>query len=165
MISSTAAFRATTPTLAPAQDSSYPAAGDSHPVATSIEEAPRANQNVETHNTQAILLKEYPVPTTDVCEVAQRVNDALLAQRMPRFADELLERLLDEAGAVVPDVREAAKELLIQHGVIFRVSNAQNQMHASSGDSGPSSEEGGIQHGIMPMALTQNESYYPPSGP
>jgi hypothetical protein len=161
MISSAAAFGATTHTLTPARDSSYNAASHSHAVATTIEEAHRVNQNVETKNMQAALvrLKEYPVPTTDVSEVAQRVNDALLAQRMPQVADEVLERLLNEAGAVVPEVREAAKELLIQHGVIFRVSNTRNQMHASCRDSGKS-EERGIQHGITPMALTQNESYH-----
>jgi hypothetical protein len=96
-------------------------------------------------------------PTTDANEVARRVSDVFCAQHMPLLGEDLLERLLSEAGAVKHDVREAAKGLLIELGVIRWVPTSAGQYRMTD-RSGLSSQSGqrGAEHGEIATALANN---------
>jgi hypothetical protein len=69
-----------------------------------------------------------PRSTDDVSEIVRRVIEALHAQQLPELREDLLGSLLRDAGATKPDVRKAAKDLLIQQGSIASASvNAHGQ--------------------------------------
>jgi hypothetical protein len=66
--------------------------------------------------------------TDDVSEIVRRVIEALHAHQLPELREDLLGSLLRDAGATKPDVRKAAKDLLIQQGSIASASvNAHGQ--------------------------------------